>query len=197
MAVDRSPVLKKCRSLGIDPVLLGYSKKSKKNPKINRKKTSEYGLQLKEKQKTKFIYGVLEKQFRRYFEMAASKKGITGDELMKILESRLDSVVFRLGFANTRPQARQLVNHGNIAVNGKKVDIASYLVKPGDVVSVLEAKKNNPVIKESIEKGAGRVVPEWLELDVDNLSAKVLRTVNREEIDVPVEAHLIVELYSK
>ena len=197
MAVDRSPVLKKCRSLGIDPVLLGYSKKSKKNPKINRKKTSEYGLQLKEKQKTKFIYGVLEKQFRRYFEMAASKKGITGDELMKILESRLDSVVFRLGFANTRPQARQLVNHGNIAVNGKKVDIASYLVKPGDVVSVLEAKKNNPVIKESIEKGAGRVVPEWLELDVNNLSAKVLRTVNREEIDVPVEAHLIVELYSK
>lgn len=197
MAVDRSPVLKKCRSLGIDPVLLGYSKKSKKNPKINRKKTSEYGLQLKEKQKTKFIYGVLEKQFRRYFEMAASKKGITGDELMKILESRLDSVVFRLGFANTRPQARQLVNHGNIAVNGKKVDIASYLVKTGDVVSVLEAKKNNPVIKESIEKGAGRVVPEWLELDVNNLSAKVLRTVNREEIDVPVEAHLIVELYSK
>ena len=197
MAVDRSPVLKKCRSLGIDPVLLGYSKKSKKNPKINRKKTSEYGLQLKEKQKTKFIYGVLEKQFRRYFEMAASKKGITGDELMKILESRLDSVVFRLGFANTRPQARQLVNHGNIAVNGKKVDIASYLVKPGDVVSVLEAKRNNPVIKESIEKGAGRVVPEWLDLDLDNLSAKVVRTVEREEIDVPVEAHLIVELYSK
>ena len=197
MAVDRSPVLKKCRSLGIDPVLLGYSKKSKKNPKINRKKTSEYGLQLKEKQKTKFIYGVLEKQFRRYFEMASSKKGITGHELMKILESRLDNVVFRLGFANTRPQARQLVNHGNIAVNGKKVDIASYLVKPGDVVSVLEAKRNNPVIKESIEKGAGRVVPEWLELDLDNLSAKVLRTVNREEIDVPVEDHLIVELYSK
>ena len=197
MAVDRSPVLKKCRSLGIDPVLLGYSKKSKKNPKINRKKTSEYGLQLKEKQKTKFIYGVLEKQFRRYFEMAASKKGITGDELMKILESRLDNVVFRLGFANTRPQARQLVNHGSIAVNGKKVDIASYLVKPGDVVSVLEAKKNNPVIKESIEKGAGRVVPEWLDLDLDNLSAKVVRAVNREEIDVPVEAHLIVELYSK
>ena len=197
MAVDRSPVLKKCRSLGIDPVLLGYSKKSKKNPKINRKKTSEYGLQLKEKQKTKFIYGVLEKQFRRYFEMAASKKGITGDELMKILESRLDNVVFRLGFANTRPQARQLVNHGSIAVNGKKVDIASYLVKPGDVVSVLEAKKNNPVIKESIEKGAGRVVPEWLDLDLENLSAKVVRTVNREEIDVPVEAHLIVELYSK
>ena len=197
MAVDRSPVLKKCRSLGIDPVLLGYSKKSKKNPKINRKKTSEYGLQLKEKQKTKFIYGVLEKQFRRYFEMAASKKGITGDELMKILESRLDNVVFRLGFANTRPQARQLVNHGSIAVNGKKVDIASYLVKPGDVVSVLEAKKNNPVIKESIEKGAGRVVPEWLDLDLNNLSAKVVRTVNREEIDVPVEAHLIVELYSK
>ena len=183
--------------MSINPILLGYSKKRKKKKKINRKKTSEYGLQLKEKQKTKFIYGVLEKQFRRYFEMAASKKGITGDELMKILESRLDNVVFRLGFANTRPQARQLVNHGSIAVNGKKVDIASYLVKPGDVVSVLETKKNNPVIKESIEKGAGRVVPEWLDLDLNNLSAKVVRTVSREEIDVPVEAHLIVELYSK
>ena len=167
------------------------------NARNNRKKVSEYGLQLKEKQKTKFVYGVLEKQFRKYFEMASNKKGITGTNLLQILESRLDNVVFRLGFAATRPQARQLVTHGNFAVNGKKVDIASYLVKPGDVVSVLENKKDNPVIKESVEKTAGLAIPEWLDLDVKNLSAKVVRVVNREEIDVPVEEHLIVELYSK
>ena len=197
MAVDRSPVLKKCRSLGIDPVLLGYSKKSKKASKKNHKKVSEYGLQLREKQKTKFVYGVLEKQFRGYFEMASSKKGITGTNLLQILESRLDNVIYRLGFGATRPQARQLVTHGNFAVNGKKVDIASYLVKPGDVVSVLENKKDNPVIKDSVEKTAGLAIPEWLDLDVKNLSAKVVRVVNREEIDIPVEEHLIVELYSK
>ena len=197
MAKSTGPILKRCRSLGIDPTFLGYSKKSKKNPKMNRRKVSEYGLQLKEKQKTKFIYGVLEKQFRKYFEMASNKKGITGTNLLQLLESRLDNVVFRLGFAMTRPQARQLVTHGNFAVNGKKVDIASYLVKPGDVVSVLENKKDNPVIKESIEKTAGFTIPEWLDLDVKNLSAKVVRVVNREEIDIPVEEHLIVELYSK
>ena len=197
MAKNVGPVLKRCRSLDIDPTYLGYSKKSKKVSKKNHKKVSEYGLQLKEKQKTKFIYGVLEKQFRKYFEMASNKKGITGTNLLQILESRLDNVVFRLGFASTRPQARQLVTHGNFAVNGHKVDIASYLVKPGDVVSVLENKRENPVIKESIEKTAGFTVPEWLELDSKNMSAKVLRTVNREEIDIPVEEHLIVELYSK
>ena len=197
MAKNVGPVLKRCRSLDIDPTYLGYSKKSKKVSKKNHKKVSEYGLQLKEKQKTKFIYGVLEKQFRKYFEMASNKKGITGTNLLQILESRLDNVVFRLGFASTRPQARQLVTHGNFAVNGQKVDIASYLVKPGDVVSVLENKKENPVIKESIEKTAGFTVPEWLELDSKNMSAKVLRVVNREEIDIPVEEHLIVELYSK
>ena len=197
MAKSTGPILKRCRSLGIDPVFLGYSKKSKKNPKMNRRKVSEYGLQLKEKQKTKFVYGVLEKQFRKYFEMASNKKGITGTNLLQILESRLDNVVFRLGFAMTRPQARQLVTHGNFAVNGKKVDIASYLVKPGDVVSVLENKKDNPIIKESVEKTAGLAIPEWLDLDVKNLSAKIVRVVNREEIDVPVEEHLIVELYSK
>ena len=197
MAKNVGPVLKRCRSLDIDPTYLGYSKKSKKVSKKNHKKVSEYGLQLKEKQKTKFIYGVLEKQFRKYFEMASNKKGITGTNLLQILESRLDNVVFRLGFASTRPQARQLVTHGNFAVNGNKVDIASYLVKPGDVVSVLENKKENPVIKESIEKTAGFTVPEWLELDSKNMSAKVLRVVNREEIDIPVEEHLIVELYSK
>ena len=197
MAKNVGPVLKRCRSLDIDPTYLGYSKKSKKVSKKNHKKVSEYGLQLKEKQKTKFIYGVLEKQFRKYFEMASNKKGITGTNLLQILESRLDNVVFRLGFASTRPQARQLVTHGNFAVNGHKVDIASYLVKPGDVVSVLENKRENPVIKESVEKTAGFTVPEWLELDSKNMSAKVLRTVNREEIDIPVEEHLIVELYSK
>ena len=197
MARNHGPILKRCRSLDIDPTYLGYSKKSKKVSKKNHKKVSEYGLQLKEKQKTKFVYGVLEKQFRKYFEMASNKKGITGTNLLQILESRLDNVVFRLGFAATRLQARQLVTHGNFAVNGKKVDIASYLVKPGDVVSVLENKKDNPVIKESVEKTAGLAIPEWLDLDVKNLSAKVVRVVNREEIDVPVEEHLIVELYSK
>ena len=197
MAKNHGPILKRCRSLDIDPTYLGYSKKSKKSSKKNHKKVSEYGLQLKEKQKTKFIYGVLEKQFRKYFEMASNKKGITGTNLLQILESRLDNVVFRLGFAATRPQARQLVTHGNFAVNGKKVDIASYLVKPGDVVSVLENKKDNPIIKESVEKTAGLAIPEWLDLDVKNLSAKVVRVVNREEIDIPVEEHLIVELYSK
>ena len=195
MARSNGPILKRCRSLDIDPTYLGYSKKSKKVNKNSRRKVSEYGLQLREKQKTKFVYGVLERQFRNYFEMASRKKGITGHELLRILESRLDNVVYRLGFANTRPQARQLVTHGNFAVNGKKVDIASYLVKPGDVVSVLENKKNNPVIKDALEKGS--VVPEWLELDAKTLSAKVLRPVNREEIDVPVEEHLIVELYNK
>jgi small subunit ribosomal protein S4 len=195
MARSSGPILKRCRSLDIDPTYLGYSKKSKKVNKNSRRKVSEYGLQLREKQKTKFVYGVLEKQFRNYFEMASRKKGITGHELLRILESRLDNVVYRLGFASTRPQARQLVTHGNFAVNGKKVDIASYLVKPGDVVSVLENKKNNPVIKAAVEKGS--VVPEWLEFDAKKLSAKVLRPVNREEIDVPVEEHLIVELYNK
>ena len=197
MAKNHGPILKRCRSLDIDPTYLGYSKKSKKASKKNHKKVSEYGLQLKEKQKTKFVYGVLEKQFRKYFEMASNKKGITGTNLLQILESRLDNVVFRLGFAMTRPQARQLVTHGNFAVNGKKVDIASYLVKPGDVVSVLENKKDNPVIEDSVEKTAGLAIPEWLDLDVKNLSAKVVRVVNREEIDIPVEEHLIVELYSK
>ena len=197
MARSNGPILKRCRSLDIDPTYLGYSKKSKKVNKNSHRKVSEYGLQLREKQKTKFVYGVLERQFRKYFEMASRKKGITGHELLKILESRIDNVVFRMGIANTRPQARQLVTHGMIAVNGNKVDIASYLVKPGDVVSVLENKKNNPVIKDAVEKGAGRVVPEWLDFDPKTLSAKVLREVNREEIDVPVEEHLIVELYNK
>lgn len=197
MAINRDPLLKKCRSLGIDPAFLGYSKKSKKNPKVSRKKVSEYGLQLREKQKTKFIYGVLEKQFRRYFEMASNKKGVTGENLLQILESRLDNVVFRLGYANTRPQARQMVSHGIFEVNGKKVNIPSYLVKPGDEIKVREIKKDNPVIKENIELNKTLALPQWLERDTENLSGKVLKLASREDIDIPVEEHLIVELYSK
>ncbi len=162
-----------------------------------RTKLSEYGTQLREKQKTRSFYGVGEKQFRKYFEMASNKKGITGTNLLQILESRLDNVVYRLGLGVSRPQARQLVTHGNIEVNGVKTDIASYLVKPGDVISVRESKRNNGVIKANVEAGAVRPIPEWLELDSKNLSAKVIRLVNREEIDLPVEEHLIIELYSK
>ena len=162
-----------------------------------RTKLSEYGTQLREKQKTRSFYGVGEKQFRKYFEMASNKKGITGTILLQILESRLDNVVYRLGLGASRPQARQIVTHGNIEVNGVKTDIASYLVKPGDVIAVRENKKDNTVIKANVEAGAARPVPEWLELDSEKLSAKVLRVVNREEIDLPVEEHLIVELYSK
>ena len=162
-----------------------------------RTKLSEYGTQLREKQKTKSFYGVGEKQFRRYFDMASNKKGITGTNLLQILESRLDNVVYRLGLGVSRPQARQIVTHGNIEVNGVKTDIASYLVKPGDVIAVRESKRNNGVIKANLEAGAVRPIPEWLELDSKNLSAKVVRLVNREEIDLPVEEHLIIELYSK
>ena len=162
-----------------------------------RTKLSEYGTQLREKQKTRSFYGVGEKQFRKYFEIASNKKGITGTNLLQILESRLDNVIYRLGLGASRPQARQLVTHGNIEVNGVKTDIASYLVKPGDVIAVRESKKDNTVIKANIEAGAARPVPEWLELDSKNLSAKVLRVVNREEIDLPVEEHLIVEFYSR
>lgn len=162
-----------------------------------KKKLSEYGTQLREKQKTKSFYGVGEKQFRKYFEMASNKKGITGDNLLQILESRLDNVVYRLGFAASRAQARMLVTHGAFEVNGKKVDIASYLVKPGDVIAVREIRKDNGTIKNNIEENASRPVPEWLEKDAEKLSGKVVRLAAREDIDLPVEEHLIVELYSK
>jgi len=162
-----------------------------------RSKLSEYGTQLREKQKTRYFYGVGEKQFRKYFEMAENKKGITGTNLLQILESRLDNVVYRLGFGVSRAQARQIVTHGNIEVNGRKVNIASYLVKPGDVIAIRESKKDHPVVKENVEKGAVRPIPEWLELDSEKLSGKVIRYVNRDEIDLTVEDHLIVELYSK
>ena len=162
-----------------------------------KKKLSEYGTQLREKQKTKAYYGVQEKQFRKYFEMASNKKGITGDNLLQILESRLDNVVYRLGFASSRAQARQLVNHGHFDVNGKKVDIASYLVKPGDFISVREIKKDTAIIKENVEANSAKPVPAWLEKDAENLSGKVIRLASREDVDLAVEEHLIVELYSK
>ena len=162
-----------------------------------RKKLSEYGTQLREKQKTKAFYGVQEKQFRKYFEMASVTKGVTGERLLQILESRLDNVVYRLGFGVSRAQARQLVNHGHFEVNGKKVDIPSYLVKPGDVVAVREIRKDNGAVKMAAEENASRPVPTWLEKDEEHVSGKVVRLASREDIDLPVEEHLIVELYSK
>ena len=160
-------------------------------------KLSEYGIQLREKQKTKSFYGVGEKQFRGYFEKASKTKGITGENLLTILESRLDNVVYRLGFGTSRPQARQLVTHGNIQVNGKKVDIASYLVKPGDEIAIREIRKDNPIVKANLEAGSVRPIPEWLKLEAEKMAGKVIRLANRDEIDLPVEEHLIVELYSK
>ena len=160
-------------------------------------KLSEYGTQLREKQKTKSYYGVGEKQFRKYFEMASNKKGITGDNLLQILESRLDNVIYRLGFGSSRAQARQIVNHGLFEVNGRKVDIASYLVKAGDVITVRELKKDKVIVKENAQANSARPVPGWLEKDTEKLSGKVIRLASREDVDLPVQEHLIVELYSK
>lgn len=197
MAINRQPVLKRCKTLGINPATMGIDKSSNRNPKQGRKKQSEYGLQLNEKQKVKFIYGVLEKQFRKYYVMATKKQGITGEMLLQILESRLDNVVFRLGLANTRREARQIVNHGHITVNGQKVDIPSYLVKSGDVIAVREKSKNSVRIKEIVETNANRVVPKWLSMDKNTLTGKVIALAARDDIDYEVEEHLIVELYSK
>lgn len=197
MAINRQPVLKRCKTLGINPATMGIDKSSNRNPKQGRKKQSEYGLQLNEKQKVKFIYGVLEKQFRKYYVMATKKQGITGEMLLQILESRLDNVVFRLGLANTRREARQIVNHGHITVNGQKVDIPSYLVKPGDVIAVREKSKNSVRIKEIVETNANRVVPKWLSMDKNTLTGKVITLAARDDIDYELEEHLIVELYSK
>lgn len=197
MARNIQPVLKRCKTLGIEPGVMGIDKSSNRNPKQSRRKQSEYGLQLNEKQKVKFIYGILEKQFRHYYELATKKKGVTGEMLLQILESRLDNVVYRLGLANTRREARQIVNHGHITVNGSKVDIPSYLVKPGDVISVREKSRNSVRIKEIVETNAKRVVPAWLDMNRDTLTGKVLKLSEREDIDYDVEEHLIVELYSK
>ena len=202
MAKNTQPVVKRAKALGVTPASLGYTGKSKietiRNPKAQvRKKQSEYGIQLNEKQKVKFIYGVLEKQFRLYYERAEKMPGITGENLLAILEQRLDNVVFRLGFAMTRREARQLVNHGHITVNGRKDNIPSFQVKPGMVVSLTEKGKGLQKVKENIEDNAFRAAPKWIEYDKNNMTAKIVAVPARDDIDMPIEEHLIVELYSK
>ena len=198
MAINRTPVLKRCRQLGIDPVVLGYSskKESIRQPK-RRRKESEYAMQLREKQKAKFIYGVLEKQFRGYFKRAKSMEGQTGENLMTILETRLDNVVFRLGFARTRKEARQMVTHGHICVNGRRVDIPSFRVRPGELVSVAPKAKELLVVKCALVSNERVQVPAWLEIDIEKLQGSVLSLPTRDQIDLDINEQLIVELYSK
>ena len=198
MAINRTPVLKRCRQLGIDPVVLGYSskKESIRQPK-RRRKESEYAMQLREKQKAKFIYGVLEKQFRGYFKRAKSMEGQTGENLMTILETRLDNVVFRLGFARTRKEARQMVTHGHICVNGRRVDIPSFRVRPGELVSVAPKAKELLVVKSGLVSNERVQVPAWLEIDIEKLQGSVLSLPTRDQIDLDINEQLIVELYSK
>ncbi len=197
MAVNKTPVLKRCRSLGLDPLFLGIDKKSTRELRRSGRKMSEYGLQLREKQKAKFIYGVLEKPFRNYYEKADRMPGQTGANLMAMLECRLDNVIFRLGFARTRREARQIVDHKHVLVNGRQINIPSYLVKAGDVVSIKENKKDSARYKEILEVTGDRAVPAWLECDQENLSGTVKEIPARDMIDVPVNEMLIVELYSK
>ena len=197
MAVDRVPVLKRCRSLGLDPIYLGIDKKSNRELKRANRKVSEYGLQLREKQKAKFIYGVLEKPFRNYYAKASKMDGMVGQNLMILLERRLDNVVFRMGFGRTRRETRQIVDHKHILVNGKCVNIPSYLVKAGDVIEVKEKCKSSQRYKDVLEVTAGRMVPAWLDVDQENLRGTVKEMPTRDEIDVPVNEMLIVELYSK
>ena len=197
MARNMQPILKRCRTLGIEPTVMGIDKSSNKNPKPGKKKQSEYGQQLTEKQKVKFIYGMLEKQFKKYYVMATKRQGITGEMLLQIQETRLDNVVYRLGLANTRREARQLVNHGHILIDGKRVDIPSYLVKPGEVITVKEKMRNSDRMKEIVETNASRVVPKWLEMNKETLTGKVVALAQRDDIDYEVQEHLIVELYSK
>lgn len=197
MAVNRVPVLKRCRSLGMDPIYLGIDKKSTRQLKRANRKMSEYGLQLREKQKAKFIYGVLEKPFHNYYDKADRMPGQTGANLMILLESRLDNVVFRMGFARTRKEARQIVDHKHVLVNGKCVNIPSYLVKAGDQIEIREKSKGSERYKGILEVTGGRLVPEWIDVDQENLKGTVKELPNREAIDVPVNEMLIVELYSK
>ena len=197
MAVNRVPVLKRCRSLGLDPIYLGIDKKSTRQLKRANRKMSEYGLQLREKQKAKFIYGVLEKPFHNYYDKADRMPGQTGANLMILLESRLDNVVFRMGFARTRKEARQIVDHKHVLVNGKCVNIPSYLVKAGDQIEIREKSKSSERYKGILEVTGGRLVPEWIDVDQENLKGTVKELPNREAIDVPVNEMLIVELYSK
>ena len=197
MAVNRVPVLKRCRSLGMDPIYLGINKKSNRQLKRANRKMSEFGLQFREKQKAKFIYGVLEKPFRNYYAKAKQMEGMTGENLMILLESRLDNVMFRMGFARTRKEARQIVDHKHVLVNGKQVNIPSYLVKAGDVIEIKEKHKDCQRYKDILEVTGGNMIPDWLEVDAENLKGTVKELPSREAIDVPVDEMLIVELYSK
>ena len=197
MARDMGPVLKRCRALGLEPSYLGIDKKSNRNFARAGKKVSEYGAQLREKQKAKFIYGVLEKPFRNYYEKADRMKGMTGENLMVLLERRLDSVVFRMGFARTRREARQIVGHKHVLVNGKRIQIPSYLIKAGDVIEIREKSKSLQRYKDILEVTAGRLTPEWMDVDIENLKGPIKALPTREQIDVPVNEMLIVELYSK
>ena len=197
MAINRTPVLKRCRSLDLDPTFLGYDKKSNRTSARAGKKMSEYGLQLREKQKAKFIYGVLEKPFRNYYEKADRMKGMTGENLMVMLESRLDNVIFRMGFARTRKEARQVVDHKHVLVNGKLINIPSYLIKAGDVITLTDKAKELQRYKDVLEVTGARLVPEWLDVDQDAFKGTVKNLPSREMIDVPVNEMLIVELYSK
>ena len=197
MAIDRVPSLKRCRALGLETAVVGLAKSSKRQPKRSGRKVSEYGMQLKEKQKAKFIYGVLEKQFRAYYDKAKTMPGVTGENLLGLLERRIDNVVFRLGLASTRRQARQLVSHGHITVNGKRLDIPSALIKVGDVIGVKEKSRGTALFKEIAESKNALNVPAWLTADIQNLSGSVTRFPNRDEIDIPVDEQGIVELYSR
>lgn len=197
MAKNMQPILKRCKTLGLSPAVLGYSKETKRNPKQSRRKQSEYGMQLAEKQKVKFIYGVLEKQFHAYYEKAERKQGVTGEILLQELERRLDSVVFRMGFANTRREARQLVNHGHFTVNGKRVNIPSFQVKPGDVVAVREKSRTSTKFKTLLEENGKKACPKWIDKAKDSFEGKIVAMPARDDIDYDVAEHLIVELYSK
>ncbi|MBR4719469.1 MAG: 30S ribosomal protein S4 [Lachnospiraceae bacterium] len=197
MAVNRVPVLKRCRSLGLEPMYLGIDKKSKRTLTRSNRKMSEYALQLREKQKAKFIYGVLEKPFRNYYKKADRMKGMTGENLMVLLERRLDNVIFRMTFARTRREARQIVDHKQVLVNGKCINIPSYLIKTGDVIEIKEKCKGSQRYKDILEVTGGRSVPAWMDVDQENLKGEIKALPTREEIDVPVDEMLIVELYSK
>ena len=197
MAKNMQPILKRCKALGISPTVMGVNKETRRNPKPGRRKQSEYAIQLNEKQKAKFIYGVLEKQFRHYYEEASKTRGVTGETLLQLLERRLDNVVYRLGFANTRREARQMVNHGHITVNGKRVDIPSYQVSPGEVISIREKSRGSEHVKQILEKNAATMIPKWLELNRETLQGKVVALSERSDIDFDINETLIVELYSK
>lgn len=197
MAKNTQPVLKRCKTLGLSPAVLGYSKSTKRQPKQTRRKQSEYGMQLAEKQKVKFIYGVLEKQFHAYYEKAERKQGITGEILLQELERRLDNVVFRMGFANTRREARQLVNHAHFTVNGKRVNIPSFQVKPGDVIAVREKSRSSAKFKTLLEENGKKQCPKWIDKAKDSFEGKIVAMPARDDIDYDVSEHLIVELYSK